>query len=58
MAYTMACRDSGVDCPGEFTTETKEELIKHVQLHAQQAHPGLELSEQEVEAKIRVKMPV
>ena len=33
MAYSIRCADAGVDCPGSFTTETKEELIKHVELH-------------------------
>ena len=34
MAYSIRCADAGVDCPGSFTTETKEELLKHVELHA------------------------
>src|SRR5438552_6983376 len=43
-----ACRSrsrprTGVDCPGSFTTETKEELMKHVELHANEAHPHLDL---------------
>jgi Protein of unknown function (DUF1059) len=32
MAYSIRCADAGMDCPGSFTTETKEELIKHVEL--------------------------
>jgi len=41
MAYSLACADTGADCPGSFTTEGKEELVEHVQLHAQRAHPEL-----------------
>ena len=37
-AYTFTCRDSGLDCPGAFTSESKEELIEHVQFHAREAH--------------------
>ncbi len=43
MAYSIRCADAGVDCPGSFTTETKEELMKHVELHAKEAHPDLDL---------------
>jgi hypothetical protein len=28
MAYSIRCVDAGMDCPGSFTTETKEELMK------------------------------
>jgi predicted small metal-binding protein len=41
MAYSFACADMGADCPGSFTTETKDELLAHTQLHVQQAHPDL-----------------
>ncbi|MHB8060194.1 MAG: DUF1059 domain-containing protein [Gaiellaceae bacterium] len=43
-AYTFTCRDSGLDCPGAFTTESKEELIEHLQLHAREAHQKYDLS--------------
>src|SRR6266700_3967217 len=43
MAYSIRCADAGVDCPGSFTTETKDELMKHIELHAKEAHPGLQL---------------
>lgn len=43
MAYSIRCADAGVDCPGSFTTETKEELMKHVELHTKEAHPDLDL---------------
>lgn len=41
MAYSLACADTGADCPGAFTTESKDELMDHVQMHAQRAHPEL-----------------
>lgn len=44
MAYTIACADLGNPCPGAFTTETEDELWEHVGVHAQRAHPGLELT--------------
>jgi predicted small metal-binding protein len=53
MAYSVQCRDAGVDCPGSFTTESKEELVKHVELHAKEAHPGLELEPEQVEQLIK-----
>ena len=45
MAYRMRCGDAGMDCPGTFVTETREELMDHITLHAQKAHPSLELDE-------------
>ena len=41
MAYTLACADTGADCPGAFTTETRDELLEHVQLHAERSHPEI-----------------
>jgi predicted small metal-binding protein len=41
MAYSFACADTGADCPGAFATEGKDELMAHVQMHAQTAHPEL-----------------
>jgi len=41
MAYSFACADTGADCPGAFATEGKDELMEHVSLHAQRAHPDL-----------------
>ncbi len=40
MAHSIRCADAGTDCPGSFTTETKEELMKHLELHANEAHPA------------------
>ena len=53
MAFSIKCADAGTDCSGAFTTETKEELMKHVALHAQEAHPELDLDPQQVEALVR-----
>ncbi len=53
-AYTFTCRDSGPDCPGAFTTESKEELIEHVQFHAREAHQKYDLSPQDIEQGIKV----
>jgi predicted small metal-binding protein len=53
MAYSIRCADVGTDCPGEFTTETKEELMKHVELHAQEAHPDLDIDPQQIEALVK-----
>jgi len=41
MAFSLACADTGADCPGSFTTEGKDELVEHVILHARTAHPEL-----------------
>jgi len=41
MAYSLTCADSGADCPGSFTTASKDELMEHVQLHATHAHPEM-----------------
>jgi len=51
MAYSIACADMGADCPGAFTTENKDELLEHVQLHAQRAHPEV-VGNAEAEAMI------
>ena len=53
MPYSVKCADAGMQCSGAFTTETKEELMKHVELHAQEAHPELDLDPQQVEALVR-----
>jgi predicted small metal-binding protein len=44
MAYTLRCADSGMDCPGQFTTKTEDELMQHVELHVREAHPDMELT--------------
>lgn len=53
MAYSLTCADTGADCPGKFTTETKEELAKHVDVHIENAHPGLELTDEQVNQLIK-----
>lgn len=50
MAYSITCADSGADCPGAFTTESQDELMQHLQMHAAAAHPELELNEETVTA--------
>ena len=45
MAFSLSCADTGTDCPGEFKTETQEELMEHVELHASRAHPDMELDD-------------
>jgi predicted small metal-binding protein len=57
-AYTLSCRDTGVDCPGSFTTESKEELIEHIQLHAREAHDKPDLAAEDVEELIKVTTSV
>lgn len=44
MPFSMRCADSGADCPGLFTTETEEELMDHIRVHASVAHPELEMT--------------
>jgi predicted small metal-binding protein len=44
VAKMITCADSGMDCPGQFRTETEEELWKHVELHVQEAHPDLDVT--------------
>jgi predicted small metal-binding protein len=53
MAYSIRCADAGMDCPDSFTTETKEELVKHVELHANGAHPDVDLQPEQVEALVK-----
>ena len=53
MAYSVTCADTGADCPGKFTTETKEELMEHLTMHVDTAHPGLELTSEEANALVK-----
>ena len=41
MAYRISCADSGANCAGSFTTETKEELLEHIKIHAKHSHPDM-----------------
>ena len=45
MAFSMACRDTGPDCPATFTTETEDELMVHAEMHALVQHPELKLDD-------------
>jgi len=55
MAYTVTCADTGADCPGNFTTEAKDELVKHVEMHVAAAHPELELTPELVDTLIKTE---
>jgi len=41
MAYKMMCAETGAKCPFEVQTETKEELMQHIAVHAKAAHPEM-----------------
>ena len=45
MAYELRCADTGAQCPAEFRLESEDELMEHVALHAQRAHPDLSLDD-------------
>jgi predicted small metal-binding protein len=53
MAYSIECADAGTGCAASFKTETKEELMKHVELHVQEAHPGQDFDPQQAESLVR-----
>ena len=38
MAYTLACKDAGVDCPYVARGETEDELLKDGIQHVKEAH--------------------
>ncbi len=38
MAYTLACRDAGVDCPYVSKGETEEELLQDAGKHVKEVH--------------------
>ena len=38
MAYTIACRDAGVDCPHVSRGETEEEALAEGLKHVKEAH--------------------
>jgi len=41
MAFMRRCADAGAPCKFEVTTETKPELMEHVQVHMKTAHPEM-----------------
>jgi predicted small metal-binding protein len=43
-AKMMTCADAGSDCPGQFRAETEDEVMRHVELHAELAHPEMEIT--------------
>lgn len=53
ITFSAVCSDTVPGCPGRFTTETKKELLKHVEIHSQTAHPGLVITDEQVEALIK-----
>ncbi len=38
MAYTLACRDAGIDCPNVAHGETEEEVLREGLKHVKEAH--------------------
>jgi predicted small metal-binding protein len=47
----------GVDCPGSFTTEARDELMEHAMIHMKSAHSDIELNDEaiaEVEGIVKV----
>ena len=38
MAYTLSCRDGGVDCPYVGRGETEEELLLEAAKHGKEVH--------------------
>jgi len=52
-AYSIKCADAGMDCPGSFTTETKQELMKHIEMHANEAHSDLDLQPEQIEVLVK-----
>ena len=38
MAYTLACRDAGIDCPYVAQGETEEEVLQESLKHVKEAH--------------------
>jgi predicted small metal-binding protein len=41
MAFKLVCAETGAKCPFEVVTDTKDELIQHVGIHARMAHPEM-----------------
>ena len=38
MAYTLACKDAGVDCPYVSRGETMEQLLEDATTHVKEVH--------------------
>ena len=43
MAHKISCADAGENCPGEFTCESKDELVEHAKIHMERSHADMEL---------------
>lgn len=41
MAYKLVCAETGAKCAFEVVSETREELMEHVKIHARMAHPEM-----------------
>jgi predicted small metal-binding protein len=41
MAYKLVCAETGAKCPFEVVTDTKDELMQHVGIHAKMSHPEM-----------------
>ena len=41
MAYKLMCAETGAKCPFEVQTESREELVQHVMMHAKMSHPEM-----------------
>lgn len=54
MAYSFACKDTGLVCPGEFTSESEDELMRQLDAHYKQAHLGLKPMEYRLKKLIKV----
>ena len=48
MPYDLRCADTGTECAFACTTQTEDELMQHVQVHASVAHPDMELTPETV----------
>ena len=56
MAYTVSCANFGANCPGSFTTESRDELKDHAVMHMERAHSDIEINEEfkaELEEQIK-----
>ncbi len=53
MAYSLKCSDLGMNCPGSFITESRQELLKHAELHGQEAHPGVSVPPEKMQPLIK-----
>jgi len=50
VAYSLDCKDTGMDCDFSVTAQTEDEVMQQVAAHAAAAHPDLELTPETVAA--------